>query len=412
MMEGKKQSICIVGMNKCCSCGACIEVCPKKAIRMEMDSLGSFYPKIDDRCIHCGLCLNVCPVLNDVTRSTPKQGCAAVSKLEHDQSASGGVFYTLASKFLKEPDSVVYGATMTSNMDVVITRATEEGELCSMQGSKYVKSSMGNAFYLVKSDLEAGKKVLFSAAPCQIAALKSYLKIDYENLYMVDIVCHGMPGAGLFHKYIMWLENRDPKVKNGNASKTKKAVTSYRFRNKTPLDRDGFVAKVGFSDGTEKKIVGKYDPYYGSFLDSEIFTKACYSCKYASAYRVSDITIGDWNTRGKSRFHDWRPVSIALVNTERGQKLWDTVSSLFETADISLEAEMIGNKQLSQPSSIEKYKPSLCAEMMNGEFDAIWRRRIDAVPAKKRIEEKLMMRVPFRTRKKIIHFIKDVLHIE
>lgn len=411
-MADKKQSISVVDKTACCACGACVTVCPQNAIHMEMDSIGSYYPQVDDNCIRCGLCTKVCPSINDIPREVPQDGCAAVSKSKHDKSASGGVFYTVAKTIMQEQGAVVYGASMTADMDVVITRATEPVELISMQGSKYVKSSMGDSYHAVKQDLTEGKKVLFSGAPCQVAALKSFLKIDYDNLITMDIVCHGMPGMGLFQKYLRWLESGNADSKNGYVAKETKTVKNYRFRNKTVLDRDGYVAKVEFSDGAEKQIIGKYDPYYGSFLDSEIFTETCYFCKYASPERVSDITIGDWNTRGKSRFYDWRPVSIALVNTAKGRKLWDTVLPLFETTDISLEDEMRGNKQLSQPSSIEKYNPSLCAEMMDGKFDAIRRRRIHAVPIRRRMKEKLMMRIPFRTRKKIIHVIKDVLHIE
>ena len=48
-----------------------------------------------------------------------------------------------------------------------------------MMGSKYVQSSTENIFGNVKKDVEAGKKVLFTGTPCQIAAIKSFLKKDY-----------------------------------------------------------------------------------------------------------------------------------------------------------------------------------------------------------------------------------------
>ena len=33
----------------CCACGACMNVCPKDAIRMEEDEYGFLYPQIDDK---------------------------------------------------------------------------------------------------------------------------------------------------------------------------------------------------------------------------------------------------------------------------------------------------------------------------------------------------------------------------
>lgn len=41
----------------CCGCGACMNVCPKNAIRMAEDEVGFVYPEIDQNlCIGCGAC--------------------------------------------------------------------------------------------------------------------------------------------------------------------------------------------------------------------------------------------------------------------------------------------------------------------------------------------------------------------
>ena len=42
-------------------------------------------------------------------------------------------------------------------------------------------ASVGNSFTDVKEQLLAGRSVLFSAAPCQIAGLKSYLGQVYDQ---------------------------------------------------------------------------------------------------------------------------------------------------------------------------------------------------------------------------------------
>ena len=50
---------------KCCGCGACIQVCPKRAITMQADSEGFLYPVVNDKkCVKCRLCLKTCPILN------------------------------------------------------------------------------------------------------------------------------------------------------------------------------------------------------------------------------------------------------------------------------------------------------------------------------------------------------------
>lgn len=54
----------IVSPVLCAGCEACLNVCPRQAIRMEADQEGFLYPVVDNtKCIHCGKCVKMCPVL-------------------------------------------------------------------------------------------------------------------------------------------------------------------------------------------------------------------------------------------------------------------------------------------------------------------------------------------------------------
>ena len=47
----------------CCACCACMNICPKNAIKMQEDEEGFEYPCIDEsKCVGCHMCLNVCPL--------------------------------------------------------------------------------------------------------------------------------------------------------------------------------------------------------------------------------------------------------------------------------------------------------------------------------------------------------------
>lgn len=396
-MDDRIKTIESINRMDCCACGSCVAACPQKAIHMIMNNMGSYYPVVNHLCVQCGKCLDACPSSHMASKSSIMEGYAVVSKIEHEKCASGGAFYTLAARFIEINNGVVYGVVINESMDAVVARAENQTDIINMLGSKYVKSSIGDLFLTIRNDLISGRKVLFSGAPCQIAAVKAFLCKDYENLFTIDIVCHGMPGKGVFQSYIQWIKNSYGK-----------SVSAYRFRTKTGYDRDGFIAEIFFDDDTSIKSIGKYDPYYGCFLDSSIFMECCYSCKYACPERVSDITIGDWNSRGDSRFYDWRAVSIALINTRKGLTLWTSTKHLFDISPISLLAEIKGNRQLNRPSDIALFKPDVLSQMMNGDFLSIKKKRIQSVSLMNRIIERTLMLVPFHFRKKCIHWVKDL----
>lgn len=91
-----------------------------------------------------------------------------------------------------------------------------------IQGSKYVQSDINNTYTQVKTYLKNGKWVLFTGTPCQIAALKSYLKKDYSRLLTADLICHGVPNADFFKGYIRHLED-----------KLRGKVIDFKFRDKS-----------------------------------------------------------------------------------------------------------------------------------------------------------------------------------
>lgn len=82
-------------------------------------------------------------------------------------------------------------------------------ECTAFQGSKYVWSNVPNCFSAIENQLRRGIRVLFTGTPCQVAALKQYLKkrnVQDTHLYTVDIVCHGSPNPKVWRDYVSHLE--------------------------------------------------------------------------------------------------------------------------------------------------------------------------------------------------------------
>ena len=189
---------------KCCGCSACVQRCPKQCISLQEDEEGFLYPQVDKKiCVNCGLCEKVCPVLNPVKARKPQVVFAAraIDEKVRLESSSGGVFTVLAELVI-ERGGVVFGAKFNEKWEVVHAYTESKEGLSAFRGSKYVQSKIENSYKQAESFLKAGREVLFSGTPCQIAGLKLYLRKEYTNLLTVDFVCHGVPSPMVWKDYL------------------------------------------------------------------------------------------------------------------------------------------------------------------------------------------------------------------
>lgn len=188
----------------CCGCNACVQRCPKQCISVQKDEEGFLYPIVDlSICIDCGLCEKVCLVLNQGSERNPIEVFAAVNKDDsiRMQSSSGGIFTALAEQIIQEK-GVVFGARFDEKWEVKHDYTETIEGLKAFRGSKYVQSRIGDTFSKAEFFLKAGRKVMFTGTPCQIAGLRLFLRKEYENLLAVDIICHGVPSPLVWRKYL------------------------------------------------------------------------------------------------------------------------------------------------------------------------------------------------------------------
>ena len=194
-----------INKEDCCGCSACLSICPKHAIYMKHDEKGYLYPEIrKDSCVNCGLCEKVCPLKDkEKNKKFEKIAYGVKNKDEHERakSSSGGVFVEVA-KYILNNDGVVYGVEMNNDFQVKHGRATTIEDARKFQGSKYVQSDKHSIFCMVQKDLKEGKEVLFTGTPCEVAGLKKYLRKEYDNLYTLDLICHGVPSSELLNAFL------------------------------------------------------------------------------------------------------------------------------------------------------------------------------------------------------------------
>ncbi len=326
---------------KCCGCTACESVCNKSAITMLPDSEGFLCPILNkDMCVECGLCKSVCPYDKSPVLSEPTEvyGACDINKQSLLNSSSGGVFGVLADRIIKD-GGFVCGVVFDECFKAIHILSDKKEDLEKMHGSKYVQSNLKYVFIEIEESLKNRKKVLFTGTPCQVDGLKSYLKKEYDGLYTVDLICHGVPSPLFMERYLEYIKE------------TKGDINAISFRDKK---KNGWVASGSIHLKNNKSYSTSYfnDSYYQLFMDGVLFRECCYSCQYATSKRVSDITIGDyWNADSIMSLEQYSDgMSVVLLNTAKGKALFESVKKKLYTKESTLSHAVEGNVNLSRSS--------------------------------------------------------------
>ena len=334
--ETKDKFVKIEENDLCCGCTACYSACPKNAIRMVRDNEGFLYPEVDrEKCVNCGMCKKVCPILNKakLNEFKPKAYLFQNSNEEiRKDSTSGGIF-TAIGEFVIKNNGIVYGASFDDNFVVNHIGIESVDDLSKFRKSKYVQSNQNNCFKEIKQYLDNGKLVCYSGTPCQVVGLRAYLRKDYENLILVDIMCHSVPSPLVFEKYKGYI------LKKMNANK----ILNINFRDKNKYGYKYSMMTVETDNGIYSQGIDT-DPYLRAFFSDVSIRPSCYNCHFKTMKRVSDLTIWDCfniNEIDKS-FDDDKGTTRVLVQSEKGEKLLENLDNVrLKELDINIATKKV-----------------------------------------------------------------------
>ncbi len=292
---------------QCVGCNACVQVCSKNAIHIE-DCKYYLNAVIDPgQCVDCGLCSRVCQQNSTPVCRSPiswQQGWTQEENIRL-RASSGGIASAVAKAFLEKEGSVY--TCRFSEGSFTYQKVLNTEALAQFVGSKYVKSNTGATYSAIKAELLAGASVLFIGLPCHVQGLKLFVGDTLlEQLYTVDLICHGTPSFGLYQDY---------QAERGVDLKKADAVS---FRHKTLYSN---LPSKGF----------QY--WLVPFLRGLTFTENCYACQFAREERVSDLTVGDALGSALSSEERNKGVSLILCNTQKGAALLQSAKLHLEPAD-------------------------------------------------------------------------------
>jgi len=346
----------ITDKTNCCGCNACGDVCAHQAITFKVDQEGFWYPKVDeDKCTDCHLCEKVCPMLhiselkhNDYEKPVV-YGCYHNDIVIRFDSTSGGIFSALAQEMYKQK-GYVGGAIYTETFDVKNIISNDKKDLKRLRSSKYLQSNAEGLYKEVKRLLVAGEKVLVCGSPCQMAGLRSYLGKDYENLIVVDFVCHATNSPKVFHKYLESLERR-------YSSK----IVSIKDKNKDH-GWHSLARKITFENGEVYYGEGHEDDFRRGYHMNVYERPSCYQCKFKDFPRMSDITLADfWGLKQIDPAMDKDlGTSMVMINSAKGKAFFDRIAPKLTCKEYTLEQGISGNRsnilggELSYPANINR----------------------------------------------------------
>lgn len=354
----------------CTGCSACANVCPQQCITMIEDNDGFTYPQINsDLCVECHLCEKSCPVLNkkdiDIVM---RNAYAAISSdnFVRNESSSGGIFSELALEILKS-GGVIFGASYGKSGVVEHICVDNVESLWKLRGAKYSQSYLGDTFIEVKKHLLLGENVLFSGTPCQVAGLKAFLRRDFDNLFCIDFVCHGVPSPMVWREYV---KHRSLKDNDG------KLPTMINLRNKeTGWSRYSYSVKFDYSDNKNYMCKNNSDLYMQLFVNDYILRKSCSNCQFKGYDRISDITLGDfwgiWDI--DSSMDDNKGTSMVLTHSKKGEHLFNSILSRINCKPVTLEQASKMNPSLLYSSVHKEVRNQLLEEIRNNGFQGAQR---------------------------------------
>lgn len=355
----------LADMQLCTGCTSCANSCPRGCIKMVKDTCGFSFPKIDtESCVNCGICISACPVFQ--TKEKDEQNTVAYAAYTKNTdlrkaSTSGGIFSEIAAEILNR-GGVIYGAAYDEKFRVVHKSVEAINDLTQLRGAKYAQSDLRDCFSNIKKRLDCDQSVLFSGTPCQIAGLKAFLKKDYDNLFCIDLVCHGVPSPMVWEKYVQYRANSDcdgsmPESINLRCKDSGWSRYSY---------------SVDFSYKSDIRYLKNNgeDPFMQMFVKDYILRKSCGFCQEKGYNRKSDITLGDfwgiWDI--DPEMDDNQGTSLLLAHSEKGEYLLDLIKNRIKIKKVELEEASRMNPAILKSVTHNKERTNILTVISTGGF--------------------------------------------
>lgn len=368
----------ICSIEKCTGCNLCASVCPRQCIDFTKEYNGHVYPVIDsEKCIDCGKCVKKCISNQDnIVKHSADYGCFAAwhkDLQEQYESASAGLATTI-SRYVIKQGGKVYGCAVDEHLKAVHIGVETEEDLEKLRKSKYSLSHISkDVFEDIRTTLKADRLCLFVGVGCQCDAVRRFLGKEYNNLIIIDLLCHGGASPSILAHHINFLCNEHNLCGINNVTfRGGDSDCKFTLRHNK---------EVRFSDGQYR------NEYFLGFMKHILYRKSCFNCQYATKERVGDITLADfWGLDSKlveqHNFHKLG-VNLVLVNTDKGKVVFDAIKDEINVLQRNVDEAVAGNETLQcptpMPSNYEHFWELMEAHPFEKSMHIAYKKHYDAI---------------------------------
>ncbi|MBD3347013.1 MAG: 4Fe-4S dicluster domain-containing protein [Chitinivibrionales bacterium] len=222
----------------CLGCGTCEAVCPKKCLRVSLNSrYGRYLPLIDqDTCNNCGKCLSVCPgreiLIDQLAKEFIKSdyhrpllgnyrelllGYACNASIRYN-SASGGLVTALLLYALEKgliDGALILGTDPRNPLHTIPLIARNRNDILSAMGSKYCPGAVNRG---LREILDIPGRYAVAGLPCHVHALRKWQqqsRVLRERIkYVLGLFCANM-STHFGTEYFLRNKNISPKNVTG-----------------------------------------------------------------------------------------------------------------------------------------------------------------------------------------------------
>lgn len=307
-------------LQKCSGCLACTHVCTAGAISLVKRG-GFIYPAFDNKkCIDCHKCEETCPYCTGVPASRAETAYIAYTdESVRASSSAGGVFAILALRTLAR-GGVVFGASYSEDGGCRHIAVEDVTDLPALIGRKYVESDTGDSYVKCKELLLAGREVLYTGTPCQIAGLKGYLGAPYPALLCAEVGCGGVAADAVWRSYLRSVDG----------------PTGIELVNRIG-DENRAGIRFTYGDGAERVVARKDTAIHRAITLGLGIRPSCEECELGRRKSCADLTLRRYNPALDDDGLNIRrqPMTLVIARTAEGASALEESTSMLNIRKIT-----------------------------------------------------------------------------